>query len=173
MPPFEKNIATMTEVDSKTSMELLDLLCEIVVKIDSDQGELLREPAEQRVTRILHFLSVMKFNVPEDHQEDFQTMLSNGDKDILHSVMHWCLQKFEHLQKRAYLARYLLPIDIPSEFLGDDLVVELSQRLREMQQQFKEVRSASRSSFEELFFLLSFFISSHSGLLSSHVSIYV
>ena len=142
MPPFNKTIATMTEIDSKTAIELLDLLCEIIIEIDPDQEILLRETAEQKITRILHFLSVMKFNVPGDRQEDFQTMLLNGDKEILHSITHWCLQKFEHLQKRAYLAKFLLPIDIPSEFLNDDLVVELSQRLREMQQQFKEVHKA-------------------------------
>lgn len=138
-PPFSKGIATMTEVDSRSSAELLDLLSEVIVAIDPDQEPIKKEPAENKVARIFHFLSIMKFNVPEGHQEDFQTMLSNGDKEILLSVIHWCLTKFEHLQKRAYLAKYLLPIDIPPEFLGDDLVIELSGRLRDLQQQFKDV----------------------------------
>ena len=142
LPPFNKNIITMTEMDSKSSIELLDLLCEIIIAIDSDQEVIKREAADAKISRILHFLSVMKFNVPGDRQEDFQTMLINGDKEILHSVIHWSLSKFDHLQKRAYLAKYLLPIDIPSEFLGDDLVVELSQRLKELQLQFKDIHKS-------------------------------
>ena len=142
MPPFSKGIATMTEIDSKSSMELLDLLCEIVVAIDPDQEQIKREQTDSKVARIMHFLSVMKFNVPDGRQEDFHSMLLNGDKDILNSITHWCLQKFEHLQKRAYLAKYLLPIDTPSEFMADDLVVELTQRLKDLQQQFKDAHKA-------------------------------
>ena len=143
MPPFNMGLATMTEIDSKNSLELLDILCDIIVKIDPDQESLRKEPAEMRVQTILGFLNLMKFNVPDDRMEDFQTMLMNGDKEILHSVMHWCLQKFEHLQKRAYLAKYLMPIEIPPEFMSDDLVSELSERLKELQQQFKEVHKTA------------------------------
>ena len=36
-PPFSKGISTMTEFDSKTSLELLDFMCEIISNIDIDQ----------------------------------------------------------------------------------------------------------------------------------------
>jgi intraflagellar transport protein 81 len=71
--------------------------------------------------------------------EDFQGLLLSGDHEILHTVLHWCLQRFEHLQKRAYLARFLMPVEIPAEFMGEDLVMDLSQRLKELQADFKEV----------------------------------
>ena len=82
---------------------------------------------------MFNFLSIMKFSVPENQMEDFQNMLMSGDKDILHDVMHWCLFRFDHLQKKSYLSKFLMPIDIPQEYMQDDLIVELSQRVKELQ----------------------------------------
>jgi intraflagellar transport protein 81 len=138
-PPFKKGIATMTELDSKHGSELFDLTCEIIVEIDPDQEAIYKEPLDYRVQRVLQFLQVMKFNIPEDHFEDFQSLLMTNDKEVLYTVMHWCLQRFDHLKKRAYLAKFLMPLDIPAEFLNEDLVVELSQRLKELQSEFKEI----------------------------------
>jgi hypothetical protein len=61
----------------------------------------------------------------------------SGDKDILHTVMHWTLQRFDHLQKRAYLAKFLMPVEVPPEFRGEDLIEELCQTLKVMQTDFK------------------------------------
>lgn len=141
-PPFNKNISTMTELDSKLGSELVDLLCEVIVGADPDQEPIFKEPFDFRVRRIMQFLQIMKFNIPEDHVEDFQNLLLNTDKEVLYTIMHWTLQRFEHIQKRAYLAKYLMPLDIPAEFLNEDLIAELSQRLKELQVDFKEVHKA-------------------------------
>jgi intraflagellar transport protein 81 len=145
-PPFNKRISTMSELDSKTSLELLDLMCEIVCAIDPEQEDIYKEATEARVRRIIQFLVVMKFNIPEEQMDDFTNLLLEGDKEMLQTIMHWCLQKFEHLQKRAYLARFLMPVEIPAEFFNDDLIAELSQRLKELQTDFKEVHKAADQS---------------------------
>lgn len=138
--PFNKNISTMTELDSKTSLELLDYITDIIVTIDSDQEQLLKDQTtDMKIQKIMQFLHIMKFNIPDEQIEDFQNLLINGDKEILQTIMHWLLSKFEHLQKRSYLAKFLLPIDIPSEFLSDELINELLMRLKELQTDFKEV----------------------------------
>lgn len=143
MPPFNKNLPTLTEFDSKSSLELLDLICEIVVAIDPDQESIFKETIENKVRRIIQFLQMMKFNIPEDQLEDFQSLLMTGDKEILHTIMHWCLQRYDSLKKRAYLAKFLMPIDVPQEFMNDDLIIEMSQRLKEIQAEFKEVHKAA------------------------------
>lgn len=137
-PPFKKGISTMTELDGKSGGELLEYICEIIVAIDPEQEAIFKEPVDYRISRIMGFLNVMKFNIPEDQVEDFQNLLYSGDKDILYTIMHWNLSRFEHLQKRAYLAKFLMPLDIPAEFLNEDLIVDLSQRLKELQADFKE-----------------------------------
>jgi intraflagellar transport protein 81 len=138
-PPFNKEITTMTELDSKMGNELFDLLAEVIVACDPEQEAIYKEPLEFRVRRVMQFLSVMKFNIPEDHLDDFQNLLLNYDKEVLYTVMNWCLSRFEHLQKRAYLSKYLMPLEIPAEFLGDDLIAELSSRLKDHQIEFKEI----------------------------------
>jgi len=141
-PPFNKNYATLTEIDTKSSIELLDLITEIVIAIDKDQELSLKESTEVRVGSILQFLVLMKFSIPNDQIEDFQAQLLNGDKEILLSILAWLLQRFDHLLKRSYLAKYLLPVDIPADFMSDQLVQEFSQRLKDLQTDFKEVHKS-------------------------------
>ena len=143
MAPFNKGYNTMSEFDSKSSLELLEICCEIVAAIDPDQADLIHDSTENRVRRIVQFLMVMKFNIPEDQVEDFTSVLMSGDKDLLNTITHWCLQRFDSLQKRAYLAKFLMPIDIPPEFLNDELVLDLSGHLKELQAEFKNVHKAA------------------------------
>ncbi len=125
-PPFSKGYGTLTELDSKSAYELLDLTAEIIVSIDPDQEFIYKEPTEAKVQSILQFLKIMKFNmIPDEQMDDFTTSLMNGHIDAFHIVMYWMLQKHEHLVKRAYLAKYLMPIDVPAEFMNEDLVIEL------------------------------------------------
>lgn len=143
MAPFNKGLGTMTELDSKSSLELLEIMCEIIANIDPEQESIYREQTEARVQRIIQFLVVMKFNIPQDQMEDFQGLLMAGDKEVLHTTMHWCLQRYDHLQKRAYLAKYLMPVDVPTEFLNDELILELIDRLKELQADFKDIHKQS------------------------------
>jgi intraflagellar transport protein 81 len=43
------------------------------------------------------------------------------------------------LQKRAYLAKYLMPVEVPADFQGEPLIIDLLSRLKDMQADFKEV----------------------------------
>lgn len=140
--PFYKGFGSLSEFDGKSSLELLDILCEVVSSIDPDMDNIHRDATEERVRRIIQFLLIMKFNISDDQMEDFQALLMGGDKDILHTIMHWCLQRFEHLQKRAYLAKYLMPVEVPPEFQGETLIVDLLARLKDMQADFKEIHKA-------------------------------
>ena len=137
-PPFNKGFATITEVYCKTSGELLQLICEIIIFIDSDMENLNNETIENKIQRIIQFLIVMKF-ITDEQIDNVLNFLLEGDKETMYSIMHWCLQRFEHLQKRAYLAKYLMPIEIPPEFQSDELIFEFSETLKAMQAEFKNV----------------------------------
>jgi intraflagellar transport protein 81 len=136
--PFNKGFTTMSEFDGKPSLDLLDLLVDVVCAIDPEQESLRKEDTDAKITRILNFLRVMKF-ANEEQFEDVKNLLMSGDKEMLQTVLHWCLQRFEHLQKRAYLAKYLSPEVVAPEYMSDDLIVELLQRMKEMQTEFKDV----------------------------------
>ena len=126
---------------------MIYLTLTIVVKIDSEQEPIYKEPIEFQIPRLINFLRVMKFdfgdmNSNPDLLDQYSNLLMSYDKDTLHDILYWCLQKFEPLQKRAYLAKFLLPIDVPPEFMNDDLIFELSNNLKEYQNEFKEVHKS-------------------------------
>jgi intraflagellar transport protein 81 len=58
--------------------------------------------------------------------------LVTGDKIVVHPIMKWCLEKFAELKKRAYLARFLVKIEIPHEFLSDPQVNDLSSQVKSL-----------------------------------------
>lgn len=41
----------------------------------------------------------------------------------------WLLQRVDELRKRAYLAKYLVKIDIPAEILGDADVADIHMKV--------------------------------------------
>lgn len=52
----------------------------------------------------------------------FRQGLVVGSKPAIHPILHWLLQRVPELKKRAYLARFLVKIDVPAEFLADDII---------------------------------------------------
>lgn len=55
------------------------------------------------------------------------------DKEVVYPAMHWCLQRLPQLKKRAYLARYLMPVEVPMEFMQDQALVDLHESYRQLQ----------------------------------------
>lgn len=138
-PPFSKELTTMSDLDSKSSYDLLDICCEIIIAIDSEMSILSNEDVEMKIQRIMSFLNVMKFGIPEEQVENFVSYLMHGDKETLYTVMHWCLSNYDRLKKRSYLAKYLMPVEISPDYLGEDLINELVATVKEMQAEFKIV----------------------------------
>ena len=102
------------------------------------------EPAELAGPRMMNFLQVLKFPIPSDKKGNEATLtgLLRGDRNVIYPVLNYVLAKFSALKKRAYVARYLLPLDIPNEFQHDEVIQELLEQYRELQIQFKDTHKA-------------------------------
>lgn len=59
----------------------------------------------------------------------FRQGLVTGSKPVIHPVLHWLLQRTNELKKRAYLARFLVKLDVPVEFLQDDTVADVNKQV--------------------------------------------
>lgn len=59
----------------------------------------------------------------------FRQGLVTGSKPVIHPVLHWLLQRTNELKKRAYLARFLVKLDVPVEFLQDDTVADINKQV--------------------------------------------
>ena len=55
----------------------------------------------------------------------FKQALVTGDKPHVYAAIEWLLQRREDLKKRAYLARFLVKIDVPADILQDEAVHDL------------------------------------------------
>lgn len=66
----------------------------------------------------------------------FRHGLVQGDKHIVHPILEWLLKNMDDLKVRAYLAQYLVKVEVPIEILSDTDVsafyeqVELSYKSR-------------------------------------------
>ena len=43
----------------------------------------------------------------------------DGKKDYIYPILYFILQNFDELKNRAYLGYYLVPLNIPDEYLID------------------------------------------------------
>lgn len=60
----------------------------------------------------------------------------------MYPVLSFVLGKLGALKKRAYVARYLLPVDVPPEFLASEPLAEALAQYRALQAEFKETHKA-------------------------------
>ena len=44
----------------------------------------------------------------------------HGEKMTIHHVLFWVITKLPELQRKAYTAKFLVPLAIPDEYLGDE-----------------------------------------------------
>ena len=59
----------------------------------------------------------------------FRQGIVQGDKHVIHPILEWLLKRMPDLKDRAYLARFLVKVDIPAEFLNDDKISDLNQQV--------------------------------------------
>ena len=91
---------------------------------------------------MLNFLQLLKFPLPNDI-DGFTRGLLSGNRNAIYPILHYILPKLPVLKKRAYVAKYLVPIEVPAEFAHDEAVAEMLAQYRELQLEFKETHKLS------------------------------
>uniref|UniRef100_UPI00358F6CCF intraflagellar transport protein 81 homolog isoform X2 n=1 Tax=Myxine glutinosa TaxID=7769 RepID=UPI00358F6CCF len=137
--PFHKGL-NLFSFDSLEPLQLLQLLTDVLAAIDNKHNVDIREESlEQTTVRILGALQILNYRPPETGPDitGFQQGLVHGDKSVLHPLLAWLLARVPQLQKRAYLARYLLRIEIPYEYMQDEDVAQIYSQYEELLEQFK------------------------------------
>ncbi|XP_010202919.2 intraflagellar transport protein 81 homolog isoform X1 [Colius striatus] len=139
--PFRKNYNLIT-FDSLESMQLLQLLNDVLGEIDPKQAVDIREELpEQTAKRMLSLLGILKYKPPGGISDlsAFRQGLVTGSKPVIHPILHWLLQRTNELKKRAYLARFLVKLEVPAEFLQDDTVADINEQYEELIETFKNL----------------------------------
>lgn len=144
-PPFNKSL-NLISFDSLQPLQLLQVLNDVITDINPQQASDLREEdPEQRVVRMLNFLKIMKYKPKTEggNVSAFRQGIVQGDKPVLYPILQWLLEHSEELKKRAYLARYLVKLDIPQDMVLDNEVSETHAMYIDLIEQFKELHKES------------------------------
>eukprot|EP00736_Rhodelphis_marinus_P007640 Rmarinus@m.7407 len=136
-PPFKLGLNCVA-FDEKSPQALLQTLNDILAYLDDEHKiDLREENPEWTCWRMAQFLRVLKYKSNLSYEE-FSQRLLQGDQDVIYPIMIWILTKLEDLKKRAYLARFLVDVDIPEEFFADQDIQTTFQTYKELQEQFKQ-----------------------------------
>ncbi|XP_028852938.1 intraflagellar transport protein 81 homolog [Denticeps clupeoides] len=137
--PFRRNFNLIT-FDSLEPMQLLQILNDVLAEIDAKQAiDIREEMPEQTAKRMFTLLGMLKYKPPGSQSEasSFRQGLVTGSKPAVHPVLHWLLQRVPELKKRAYLARFLVRLEVPVDFLQDDVIAETFHQYEELLEAFK------------------------------------
>lgn len=63
---------------------------------------------------------------------EFRQGLVQGDKPVIYPILQWLLERLDELKKRAYLANFLVRLDVPSDILLDNEVNETNSMVSEL-----------------------------------------
>ncbi|KAF7656569.1 hypothetical protein LDENG_00039170 [Lucifuga dentata] len=135
--PFKKHFNLIT-FDSLEPIQLLQILNDVLAEIDPKQAlDIREEMPEQTVKRMCLLLAMLKYNPPANQVSSFKQGLVIGSKPVIHPILQWLLQRVPELKKRAYLARFLVKLEVPAEFLQDDVINETHHQYEELVERFK------------------------------------
>lgn len=142
--PFKRNY-NLISFDSLQPLQLLQVLNDVFAEINPQHKIDLRdEDPEQMAKRMFTFLRILKFK-PQTNAGSlnaFRNGLIQGDKLIVYPILQWLFENLPELKKRAYLARYLVKLDIPPDQLADQELHELNENYLQMMEQFKELHKS-------------------------------
>ncbi|KAK3094389.1 hypothetical protein FSP39_001105 [Pinctada imbricata] len=137
--PFSKSY-NLISFDSLEPLQLLQVLTDVLSIIDPKQNVDIREETpDQTAVRIFGTLRVLKYRPPSDDVTAFRAGLVQGEKLVIYPILEWLLNRIPDLQKRAYLARFLVKVEVPPEISAEDPIPDLYAQYEEAMDQFKEL----------------------------------
>jgi len=133
--PFNMAL-TLVSFDEKSPYELIEIINIIFSFLDSTKKlDLKKETPETIGLKFTEFLKVLDYQI--DNETTLAHGITQGNKKLLHSIMHWIVTRLPNLQQRAYLARFLVKLAIPSELLNDEEMRNCFQQYQELQSEFQ------------------------------------
>mmetsp|Transcript_45252 Transcript_45252/g.74986 ORF Transcript_45252/g.74986 Transcript_45252/m.74986 type:complete len:691 (-) Transcript_45252:135-2207(-) len=141
-PPFNMQLS-LVSFDEKSPFELLEIVNSIMANLSDDHKIDLRdETPEGTANRMMDFFRILNYKQVMEPQM-FKQGLLHGDPGIIYPILTWMLHKLPELQKRAYLAKFLVNVEVPEHMFTDEEVVEVYQNYKDLQEEFKEVHKMS------------------------------
>ncbi|XP_071798485.1 intraflagellar transport protein 81 homolog [Asterias amurensis] len=142
--PFKRSY-NLISFDSLEPLQLLQVANDVLSEINPQHKlDIREETADMTAVRMMNELRVLKYK-PNEDPSTFRQGLVSGYKPVIYPILVWLFQKMPELKKRAYLARFLVKIEVPPEIIQDDQVADTYAQYAEMVNQFKELHKVSET----------------------------
>jgi len=130
---------SLVEFDDKAPLELLELVNRVFADLDKAHNniDMQKETQEKTEERICGFLKVLGY--PSDFNPSYCRDIVHGEKKTLHHILYWLLSRLPDLKRKAYTAKFLVPLDIPDEYMHDEDMRNTLQRYKDLQAEFQAV----------------------------------
>ncbi|XP_039255434.1 intraflagellar transport protein 81 homolog [Styela clava] len=138
--PFEKELSAIA-FHSLGSEQLIQLMNDILAHIDSRHaGDIREEAPDARAGRILNALKNLKYSPPPNADvSSFRQGIVLGEKEVYCPILFYLLTNLDSLKTRAYLAKFLVKLQLPPEFVQDFSDAQMQEawhRYEELQDHF-------------------------------------
>eukprot|EP01001_Neometanema_parovale_P007034 NODE_335_length_2651_cov_125.253560_g315_i0.p1 GENE.NODE_335_length_2651_cov_125.253560_g315_i0~~NODE_335_length_2651_cov_125.253560_g315_i0.p1 ORF type:complete len:767 (-),score=234.06 NODE_335_length_2651_cov_125.253560_g315_i0:282-2582(-) len=132
---------SLVAFDSKKGRDLLQILSDVFASLSpSMKVDLSTEDPQVTSQRLFDFLcAILNYKVPANKVQELQQALGTGDETRIYPILHWVLSRMPENAKRVYLAKYLIPLNVPEDMVAsDDGVREVHMQYKQLVEQFKE-----------------------------------
>ncbi|PRP83233.1 intraflagellar transport protein [Planoprotostelium fungivorum] len=146
--PFKKSL-TLVSFDKKAGLELVALVQAVMEEISTSQKVNIRqESPDVTAQRMVDFLWLLKYKSPVGDPFIFKQGLTEGNRKVVYPLLSWMLQRIPELRKRAYLAKFLLNFEVPTDMVQDEVYLEFKQRQNDFKEVHKAVERVRSSGFQ-------------------------
>mmetsp|Transcript_24851 Transcript_24851/g.33270 ORF Transcript_24851/g.33270 Transcript_24851/m.33270 type:complete len:157 (+) Transcript_24851:214-684(+) len=140
---------SMVEFDDKAPLELLELVNKVFTHLDDvhKSVDMQKETQEKTEERVCGFLKVLGY--PSDFNPNYCRDVVHGEKRTLQHILFWLLSRLQDLQRKAYTAKFLVPLQVPDEFMHDEDMRNTLQVYKDLQAEFQAVHSNTEALRQE------------------------
>ncbi|XP_050081847.1 intraflagellar transport protein 81 homolog [Anopheles aquasalis] len=145
----EYNLITF---DSLSAESLLQVLVDVFHAFDAIEKLDVREAdPEETNGQVMEALRKVQYRPAVDIEDPgaFRRGLLRGEKKLIHPILRWMLENRERVKKAAYLARFLIPLDLPPEAMSMPELGTLWAQYQQTMNDFKEAHRAHGQSVYE------------------------
>ncbi|XP_058813408.1 intraflagellar transport protein 81 homolog [Topomyia yanbarensis] len=138
--------------DSLAPESLLQVLIEVFHAFGAiDKLDVRENDPEETNLQVMDALRKIQYRPPGDIDDPgaFRRGLVRGEKKLVHPILRWTFDNRERVKKSSYLARFLIPLDLPPEAMSmPDLNGLWTQYLQTMDD-FKDAHRSYEQSVHE------------------------
>lgn len=109
-------------------------MARILIKIQAQSNINFSDNNEEERAKLIDLLNLLSY--PDCEDEEMVIKIFEQEKRAILPVVYFLLANFEPLKKRGYLGYYLVPLNIPNEFMVDAEMKALYEEYKELAELF-------------------------------------